>query len=95
MTDTDKVVDLNEKQAKQRYEASLDFLDGPLLAASNAAHELAHITDDDRPGMIGCINLWAVDLCPAKLWLLEDIAHRLAKDEFAGADDHGDREDAQ
>src|SRR4051794_9218941 len=87
MTDTDKITD----EANARYKATLDFLMQSLAAANSAAHELPLPDDNESKAIaIGWLNIFAVELCPAKLWLLEDIAQRLATDEFAEADDCGD-----
>jgi hypothetical protein len=89
MTD-DNVVDFDEAKVPARYEAALDFLKGPLFAASKAAHELRSVDDpiDDRIMALGYIAFMMNDLCNAKLQLLESITHLLWKD-----DEHSDKDE--
>jgi hypothetical protein len=98
------MTDVDEAKTLARYKAALDFLKGPLAAASGAAHDVWSDSPsgsdeqskdefvDERITALGGIAFMANELCNPKLQLLESIAHLLWKD---GDDDDEDEDEDQ
>jgi hypothetical protein len=77
---TDNVTSIGKVQADkamQRYKASIEFLNEPLCAASDAVHELPQLADTEVTLVLGSLVMLATQLCHDNLRLLTDIAHSI------------------